>query len=66
MKRMFKIGDRVKIRKDSEYYGQFSGVGEIYSIGGGPLHYSVTSGEYDNSYSSDDLELYKINWREVL
>ena len=55
----FKVGDAVRIRKDSKYRGQFTGVGIITEKQqDGLLDFIVKiDGEYSNSYNTEDLEL---------
>lgn len=59
----FKLGDKVLIRRDSEYSGQFHGVGEIVGlqdIGPGTCYnypYQVEFSEGTNTYRDEDLEL---------
>ena len=55
---MYKIGDKVKLKESSQYYGQFEGVGVVVRIiKQDRLPYKVESGNYSNAYSDEDLEL---------
>lgn len=54
--RSFQLGDRVRIRHDSEYRYQNDGVGEIiYVRRGRDFKFAVRFGQYENEYREKDL-----------
>ncbi len=59
--RIFKIGDMVKIKRSSEFYGQSKEIGEIIEIDTDMVEitnvwYVVRFNNYTNSYKDEDLE----------
>ena len=67
MKLKFKVGDMVRIRENSEFFGQQDDYGKIKSVG---RWFTVEwKNGYSNAYTAKDLELKptKINnWRDEL
>lgn len=64
----FKLGDEVKLKKNSEFMGQSNGCrGTITKIGRGDYRYFVNWGKYTYDYRESDLVFAKItNWRKRL
>ncbi len=71
---MFKVGDRVRIRKDSEFHSQNSNIGngKITSVSGGSkwdkgIFYELTfQNMYKNGYRIEDLELVRNKHKHTL
>ena len=63
----FQVGDRVTIRKDSEYFRNQGGHGTgtiMDDENFDAFHYTVEFDDnYTNSYRVDDLELVSINYK---
>ena len=64
----FKKGDKVKLKKNSEFVGQSNGcIGTIMGIQGGKYCYFVKWGKYTYDYRENDLICGKIiNWKDRL
>jgi len=64
---VFHLGDKVRIKKGTQFASQSTVSGKIIDIGGGQWIEVLFVNGYRNSYPKDDLEMTRItNWKKEL